>query len=334
MGNRDLEVLTPTETGLLPVSTQKTDYALEERKMEYHLKLAEIYAASELIPSRFRRKPNDCFVAIQMSDRLGTDIFMFMQNTYIVHGTPGFEGKFIAALVNTSGLFTGNLRFKYEGEGKTRKCTAYAINAKTGEVCEGVVDIPLADRMGWTRIKKDKTTKKDLPNFWLMMPDMMLCYRSSVFFARINCPEVTMGMKTTDEIRDIYEINPEVGNGEVESTFTVDDVFAELESARSQGNLGEFWDTNQQDYRKLFEKPDMAKIIAKKDELKAGPQTPAGADQPPGDMDFIKAELQEAFTTGGIPGLTNRGTQLKNKHPELSDDIGKEVDRLGLPEKK
>ena len=47
---------------------------------------------------------------------------------------------------------------------------------------------------------------------WVTMPDLMLAYRASAFFARVYCPSVLMGVSVEGEIEDITaKPNPEKG---------------------------------------------------------------------------------------------------------------------------
>ena len=40
---------------------------------------------------------------------------------------------------------------------------------------------------------------------WKTMPEQMYRYRSAAFFARVNCPEVTMGIYTADEVKEFAD---------------------------------------------------------------------------------------------------------------------------------
>src|SRR3569832_1653217 len=61
-------------------------------------RLAQAYAGSGTVPEHYRDKPNDCFIACQMSLRLKVDPLAYMQISYIVHGKPGIETKLAVAL--------------------------------------------------------------------------------------------------------------------------------------------------------------------------------------------------------------------------------------------
>ena len=73
-------------------------------------------------------------------------------------------------------------------------CTAYATHHKTGTLGEATVSWRMVKAEGW--IAKDGSK-------WKTMPEMMFRYRSAMFLARLFCPEVLMGMQTTDELEDV-----------------------------------------------------------------------------------------------------------------------------------
>lgn len=171
-----------------------------ESHYNHLMAMAQTFSESELVPAHFQGKKADCYIMLQLAERLGTDPMMLMQNTYMVAGKPGMEGKLVIALVNARGPFKGPIQWEYEGEGNTRKCTAFAIHASTGSRCEASVDVKMAKQMGWWDKKN---------SFWPKMTDQMMLYRTAVFLARAHCPEVMMGMRTVDELRDIIEINPQ-----------------------------------------------------------------------------------------------------------------------------
>ena len=168
---------------------------LDTGRFEHLWRVAMLFSQSELVPTIFRNKPTDCFVAIQMSLRLGVDPFMFLQNTYPgPGGKPGMEGKLAIALINTSGLFKEPLQYCLEGTGDDRGCYAWAILKATGNVVKGPrVSIKTAKDEGWySRNKK-----------WQSVPDLMLQYRAGAWFGRLQCPERLMGMQTSEEMVDI-----------------------------------------------------------------------------------------------------------------------------------
>lgn len=164
-------------------------------------RMAQTFAASQLVPLHFQNSPANCFIALQMSMRMKVDPFMFMQNTYIVYGRPGMEAKLAIALINSSGLFTDSL--DYEIIGKDARANGYQVRAfanrkSTGKRVEG----PWID---WDLVRAEEWDKKK-GSKWMTMPAMMFQYRAATFFGRLHCPERLMGMQTVDELRDTGEL--------------------------------------------------------------------------------------------------------------------------------
>ena len=158
---------------------------------------AKMLAASTLIPKEFQGNLANCAIGLEIANRLQASPFMVIQNIDIIHGRPSFRAQFLIAMVNASGRFSP-LRFKFEGKGETRSCQAYATSREGGEVCEGpIVTWAMAKAEGWT----NKTGSK-----WQTMPDLMFTYRAGAFFARIYAPDITLGMQTSEEMRDTHEI--------------------------------------------------------------------------------------------------------------------------------
>lgn len=158
-------------------------------------RLAQGLCRSELVPAQFRGKPENMFLALQMSDRMELDMFAVMSNLFVVHGTPAFSSKFLIGLANMRGPFRGNLKFRFTGEGTAQlAATCYATLRETGEEVSTTVTLAQATAAGWTKNGKYKE-----------IPGQMLAYRAAAFFVRLYCPEVAiMGARTVDEVEDMY----------------------------------------------------------------------------------------------------------------------------------
>lgn len=169
-------------------------HLLDTARLEHVWRLAGLFSSSELVPTQYRGKQADCFIAIQMSVRMSFDPLMFMQNTYIVGGKLAMEAKISIALVNARGPFASPIQYRLEGLGDTRQCTAYASLRDSGELCEATVTWKMVEAEGWNKRSGSK---------WNTMPDLMFQYRSATFLGRLFCPECLMGLRTVDEMEDI-----------------------------------------------------------------------------------------------------------------------------------
>lgn len=176
-------------------------------------RLARMYAESGLVPQHYTGNIANCAIGVQMALRCKVDILTFLQSSYIVHGKPGIEAKLAIAMLNASGQIKGRIRFKLEGEGKNRKCTAYATDAGSGEEVSQTVDWATVEAEGWLSKSGSK---------WKTMPDLMFQYRSAMFLIRVYFPDVLMGMYSLDELDDIEQGDPT--KAAVPPTRTLDDL--------------------------------------------------------------------------------------------------------------
>lgn len=157
------------------------------------LRAAQMLSQTSIIPQSYQGKPQDCFVAIEMANRMGVSPMVVMQNMYVVKGKPSWAGQACTMLINSCGKFK-DVKHIYTGEkGKpNRGCYVTATRISDGSQVDGVeVTMQMAQSEGWTSNSK-----------WRNMPELMLAYRASAFFARVYCPEAMMGVQTAEEIYD------------------------------------------------------------------------------------------------------------------------------------
>jgi len=156
-------------------------------------KYAQALSRATIIPQHYQGQAANCFVALDMAQRLGTGVMEIMQNTFVVHGTPGFSAKYAIGMANKKGPFRGPISFEYKGSPGNESVTAYAIVAETGERVEFTADMAMAKAEGWAKNPKYKTG----------LSRLMLSYRSATLLIRLYCPEVLLGMQTAEELEDM-----------------------------------------------------------------------------------------------------------------------------------
>lgn len=216
---------------------------------ELSQRIAKMLSSSTLVPEQYRatiqkkagkdeygnqlwrEEPNpnglsNCVIALNMSNRMGADPLMVMQNLYLVNGRPSWSSQFIMAGINSSGRFSA-LRFELEDLGekevecvetvwenrKPKKiskpvkihdfsCVAWAIERETGERLESSkITIEMAVKEGWYTKEGSK---------WQTMSEQMLRYRAASFFGRVYAPELLMGLRSAEEEQDrIIDVTPE-----------------------------------------------------------------------------------------------------------------------------
>lgn len=158
--------------------------------------IGKMFASSTLVPQAYQGKSMDCTIAVDMANRMGVSPMMVMQNLYVVKGKPSWSGQACTSLINASGKFK-NVKHIYTGEKGTdiRGCYVEAIRIEDNELVQGTeITMAMAKSEGWLSNPK-----------WKNMPEQMLAYRASAFFARVYIPNALMGMQLADEIIDIQK---------------------------------------------------------------------------------------------------------------------------------
>ena len=188
MENEIQELVASPQPELAPV-TVWTD----KKQFDQLLRAANMLSQTSIIPATYQGKPQDCFVALEMATRMGVSPLVVMQNMYVVKGKPAWAGQACTMFINSCGKFT-QVKHVYTGEKGTdsRGCYVTATRISDGIQVNGVeVTLAMAKAEGWTANTK-----------WRTMPELMLAYRASAFFARVHCPEALMGVQLADEIYD------------------------------------------------------------------------------------------------------------------------------------
>lgn len=169
----------------------------DEQMRETAWKAATFLSKTDLVPSSYKAKPENCMIAVDIANRTGMTPLTVMQNLYIVQGKPSWSGQMCIALINTCRRFTP-LEFEFVGERGTDDfgCYAHAIRLDNGkQYISDIITIGMAKKEGWFNKSGSK---------WQTMPVQMMMYRAGAFFGRVHCPDVLMGIPLADEQRDVY----------------------------------------------------------------------------------------------------------------------------------
>lgn len=158
-------------------------------------RVAKLMAASALVPEHLRgaQKVSDCFLVAAQAFRWRTDPFAVAQHTFVLRGKLGYEGKLIAAVVNSHRRMETRLSYRYSGESRSRKVVVSAKIKGESEAreVEGTVERWATDNEQW---------KKD--------PDQMLAYRGARQWARRHMPEAMIGIQADEELREAIDVAP------------------------------------------------------------------------------------------------------------------------------
>ena len=165
----------------------------DEKSFELAQRIAKALAASDLVPVTYKGKVENVMIALEMANRVKASPIMVMQNLNVIQGKPSWSSSFIISVINSCGKFSP-LRFVLEGSGETLTCYAITKDIDGNECKSPTVTMQMAQNEGWLTKPGSK---------WKTMPELMIRYRAAAFFGRLYCPELLMGMQTTEEIIDV-----------------------------------------------------------------------------------------------------------------------------------
>ena len=181
----------------------------------------------------------NCMIALDVATRIGASPLMIMQNLVIIYGRPSWSSKFLIATVNTCGRFEP-LKYRFTEKGKVGKmgiteyvwdratyskkpitrefdgtkivdieCVAYTTAKGSTELLESSpISIRMAIEEGWYTKNGSK---------WQTMPKQMLMYRAASFWTSAYAPEISMGMRTVEEVEDAEYVELREGDNEKSS---------------------------------------------------------------------------------------------------------------------
>lgn len=160
-------------------------------KMAYQM--AKALSQSTIVPQHFQKNEANCLVAISQAQKMNIDPFTVMQNMYMIQGKISWKSSFLIAMINASGKYDTELQFEEEEKaGEPYSCRCWTT--KDGRRVDGIkVTMDMAEKEGWTKKNGSK---------WKTLPGLMLRYRAASFFANLNCPELTSGFYTREEMLD------------------------------------------------------------------------------------------------------------------------------------
>ena len=178
---------------------------------------AQDLSKSTMIPMQYQNNYANCLVALEYANRTGQSPLQVMQSLNVIQGRPSWDSKALIGMINTSGKYDEDLHFTYGKDDKGEVVSCFAWTRKNGEVIEG---IPYT----MEKAKKEGLLGKN-NSFWNKDHVLMLTYRAVSRFASINCPEITLGLYTSEEVRDINYLNSQKkGKASLNDVLADDDV--------------------------------------------------------------------------------------------------------------
>jgi hypothetical protein len=266
---------------------------------------AEFLAKADIIPKQFQGNLPNCAVALNMAQRMGADPLMVMQNLYVVYGRPSWSAQFLIATMNTKGDFS-KLRYQWSDETDKKKdafgCRACATELATGEQLYGPwVTVGLAKSEGWYS-RESKTG--GVASKWPTLTELMCMYRAAAFFVRTYCPEIAMGLRTSDEEEEIHAsgaVNVTRDGSVMERTSNMPPPYS---AANAEGNGGNGSNDAPADAEKVQKEtpiaPAAAPVSAPKQTSKPKPSNPTPPASPAENPNYGSGSDPDPFA-GGSP---------------------------------
>lgn len=165
------------------------------------MEMSNMLAQSTIVPTTYQRRPENCFIALDMASRMGVSPMVVMQNLYIIQGKPSWSGQAMASMIRSNPQFK-NVEVEYVGTEGKDDWGAYVTAERTtdGKILKGgTVTIAISKKEGWYQKAGSK---------WQTMPELMLAYRAYAWFGRVFCPELLMGLQATEEVYDTDDNAP------------------------------------------------------------------------------------------------------------------------------
>ena len=214
--DKNVVTLTPQEQEIKIIQLKRqadfdlTPIGQQVKQFEATMRIARMYAMSNFIPDSYKYKNGqaldsnsviaNCTIALEMAARMKANPLMVMQNLYIVHGQPSFSSKFLIACINASKRFSA-LRYEFKG---TEGADDYGCRVVAYESTDTKHKEPLAGDWITMGMAKSEGWMSKNGSKWLTMPNQMLRYRAAAFWQRTYCPEISMGLITSEEVSDSY----------------------------------------------------------------------------------------------------------------------------------
>ena len=208
------------------MSTATMEHKLSTMKINLHFEkledlraLCAIMAKTEMVPTRYRMKPDDILICALHGQELGLPVLAALQSIAVINGIPSIYGDAALALVRTSGkLQDFDEWFEIDG---VRQEKPFDI-MKAVEAKQQVVAFCFSHRVGmtkprltWFSVDQAKQAKlwlkkgkegQDTP--WITAPDRMLMFRSRGFNLRDNFGDILKGLIFREEAEDIVDLQP------------------------------------------------------------------------------------------------------------------------------
>lgn len=167
--------------------------------MDRLVRFATLMADSKAtVPAHLAGKPADCLAVTMQAAQWGMNPFAVAQKTHVVNGTLGYEAQLVNAVVSSSNLLATRLNYRWDGDWSK-------VNGKSDKSPSLTVTV-------WATLKGESEPReltismaqagvRNSP-LWEQDPRQQLAYLCVKRWARLNAPDVLLGVYTPDELQE------------------------------------------------------------------------------------------------------------------------------------
>lgn len=280
----------------------QVDFVNANEIMEFAKMMA---LAKQAIPPHLRENPGACLAVCIQSSSWQMSPFAVANKSYVVNDRMAYEAQIIAAVILMRAPIIGRLKYSYDGDGPTRRCT-----------CKAKLDD--GDTVEYTTPMVKDIKVKNSP-LWVGDPDQQLGYSAARALARRHFPDVILGVYTPDEMAEetMRDVTPAVPR------FTTEEAALPpgkpLESAKMptrEEQMQQHVPTAEQEQRRsegeqgivVTESPKETAVGTSQPEETGGGNPPPPADT---DKEVLLADLNKRMDKDGVSAKTVRAWAAK-----------------------
>jgi len=206
-------------------STSTTALVLDGQSMEKMMSMAEFMSKGvATVPKHLQKNPADCLAIIMQAVQWKMNPFAVAQKTHVVSGTLGYEAQLVNAVITSLAPTKDRIHYEWFGDwskviGKFKEgISKTKVDADTGEAkTYRVPDWTLADEKGlgikvWATLRGE-TEPRVLElllsqcrvrnsTLWADDPRQQIAYLAVKRWSRLYCPDVILGVYSSDELND------------------------------------------------------------------------------------------------------------------------------------
>lgn len=182
------------ENQLTTVETRSMSVYSNDDEFQKGMQIATALANTDLVPDSYKKKPENCLLALDVARQVKNSPLTVMQNLFIIKGKPSWSSTYISAVIHSRFPKVLIKWYTDKDDSENNGCRVIAYDSTGQEYMGTKITMKMAKADGWTATNAKK---------WGAMPEQMLQYRALAFFGRVHCPDLLLGIQSEYEIMDV-----------------------------------------------------------------------------------------------------------------------------------